>query len=137
MFNKLTHVAGMPAHESPFTVLGDDWSNFTPLNDCILVRRLPDTPGAGNIIVAKDKVEARRAHCKAEVLKVNRGHREPKRGTLIPCPFHVGDIVYIERLSGHDFMANYGTEPVVVMSESQVLGICESSLDRPAQGAPA
>lgn len=91
-----------------------------PLNEHVLIRRLPDnerTPG-GIIIpdVAREKQE------RGEVLAVGEG-RVAMDGTRIPASCKPGDVVLFRKHEGHEIKVQ--AEDLLILNEGAVLGVVD------------
>jgi chaperonin GroES len=104
--------------------------NFRPLHDRVLVRRLEQeerTPG-GVIIpdTAKEKP------MEGEVVAVGPGARDEK-GTLRPLDVKAGDRVLFGKWSGTEI--KIGGEELLVMKESDIMGVIEGEARRKTKAA--
>src|ERR1043166_8217157 len=101
--------------------------NFRPLHDRVLVRRIEaDEKTAGGIIIpdtAKEKPS------QGEVIAIGPGGRD-ESGKLIPIDIKAGDRVLFGKWSGTEVKID--GEDLLIMKESDVLGILEGSKLRKA-----
>lgn len=101
---------------------------FRPLHDRVVVRRIEaDEKTAGGIIIpdtAKEKPQ------EGEVVAVGPGARNEK-GELLALDVKAGDRVLFGKWSGTE--VRIGGEDLLIMKESDILGIIESA--EPAQRA--
>ncbi len=100
---------------------------FRPLHDRVLVRRIEaDEKTAGGIIIpdtAKEKPQ------QGEVIAVGSGVRDEK-GELVALDVKVGDVVLFGKWSGTEIKLE--GEDLLIMKESDILGILESAAERKA-----
>lgn len=95
---------------------------FVPLQDRILVRRIDvDEKTAGGIIIPDT---AKEKPMKGEVIAVGPGARTEK-GEILPMEIKVGDHIVFGKWSGTEVKID--GEDLVIMKESDVLGILEES----------
>jgi chaperonin GroES len=104
--------------------------NFRPLHDRVLVRRVEaEQKTAGGIIIpdtAKEKPQ------EGEVLAVGSGTRD-ETGKLNPLDVQVGDRILFGKWSGTEVRLN--GEDLLIMKESDILGIVEASASETRQAA--
>ena len=95
--------------------------NFRPLHDRVLVRRVEaEEKTAGGIIIpdtAKEKPQ------EGEVISVGSGARA-EDGTVTPLDVKAGDRILFGKWSGTE--VRLGGEDLLIMKESDILGIVES-----------
>ena len=95
---------------------------FRPLQDRVLIRRVEaEAKTAGGIIIpdtAKEKPQ------QGKVVAVGPGGRD-ENGKLIPIDLKVGDQVLFGKWSGTEVKID--GEDLIIMKESDVLGIVDSS----------
>ncbi|WP_316978477.1 co-chaperone GroES [Shumkonia mesophila] len=95
---------------------------FVPLQDRILVRRIDvDEKTAGGIIIPDT---AKEKPMKGEVIAVGPGARTEK-GEILPMEIKAGDHIVFGKWSGTEVKID--GEDLVIMKESDVLGILEES----------
>ena len=96
--------------------------NFRPLHDRVVVRRLEeDEKSTGGIIIpdtAKEKPS------QGEVLAVGPGARD-ENGKVTPLDVKTGDRILFGKWSGSEVKID--DEDLVIMKESDILGIIESA----------
>jgi chaperonin GroES len=114
--------------------------SFRPLHDRVLVRRIEsDTRTAGGIIIpdtAKEKPQ------EGVVVSAGPGARD-EAGKLVPLDVKAGDHILFGKWSGTEVKLN--GEELIIMKESDILGLIEKSADapkavkaaKPAKPAPA
>jgi chaperonin GroES len=109
----------------PFDIDGlskEEFMNFRPLHDRVLVRRIEaDEKTAGGIIIpdtAKEKPS------QGEVIAVGPGGRD-EAGKLIPIDIKAGDRVLFGKWSGTEVKID--GEDLLIMKESDILGIVEDA----------
>ena len=95
---------------------------FRPLHDRVVVRRVEqEERTAGGIIIpdtAKEKPQ------EGEVIAVGPGARN-ERGEIVPLDVKAGDRVLFGKWSGTEVVV--GGEEVLIMKESDILGIIEGT----------
>ena len=100
---------------------------FRPLHDRVVVRRIEETSrSAGGIIIpdtAKEKPQ------QGEVIAVGPGARD-EGGKLVPLEVVAGDRVLFGKWSGTE--VKIGGEDVLIMKESDILGVLESGAAKKA-----
>ena len=100
---------------------------FRPLHDRVVVRRIEETSrSAGGIIIpdtAKEKPQ------QGEVIAVGPGARY-ESGKLVPLEVAAGDRVLFGKWSGTE--VKIGGEDVLIMKESDILGVLESGAAKKA-----
>ena len=100
---------------------------FRPLHDRVVVRRIEETSrSAGGIIIpdtAKEKPQ------QGEVIAVGPGARD-ESGKLVPLEVAAGDRVLFGKWSGTE--VKIGGEDVLIMKESDILGVLESGAAKKA-----
>ncbi len=93
---------------------------FRPLHDRVVVRRVEsEEKTTGGIIIpdtAKEKPQ------EGEIIAVGPGARD-ESGKLIPLDVKVGDRILFGKWSGTE--VKIGTEDLLIMKESDVMGILE------------
>jgi chaperonin GroES len=98
---------------------------FRPLHDRVVVRRLDaEEKTAGGIIIpdtAKEKPQ------QGEVIAVGPGARD-ESGKIQPLDVKVGDRVLFGKWSGTE--VRIGGEDLLIMKESDIMGILEDSVAR-------
>jgi chaperonin GroES len=98
---------------------------FRPLHDRVVVRRLEqEEKTAGGIIIpdtAKEKPQ------EGEVVAVGPGARD-EHGTLQPLDLKAGDRVLFGKWSGTEVKID--GEELMIMKESDVMGVIEGSLSK-------
>ena len=97
-------------------------SNFRPLHDRVVVRRLEsEEKTKGGIIIpdtAKEKPQ------EGEVIAVGSGARD-EAGKLVPLDVKAGDRVLFGKWSGTEVKLN--GEDLLIMKESDVMGVIEDA----------
>lgn len=94
---------------------------FRPLHDRVLVRRIEeDTKTSGGIIIPDT---AKEKPMQGEILAVGPGSRD-ETGKLVPLDVQVGNRVLFGKWSGTE--VKIGGEDLLIMKESDILGILES-----------
>lgn len=100
-------------------------TNFRPLHDRILARRLEsEEKTAGGIIIPDT---AKEKPIQAEVLAVGPGARDDA-GRLIAMDVKVGDVVMFTKWGGTEVKID--GEELLVLKESDVIGIVEKSASK-------
>jgi chaperonin GroES len=96
--------------------------NFRPLHDRVVVRRLEeDERTAGGIIIPET---AKEKPMQGEVLAAGSGARNDK-GEITPLDVKKGDRILFGKWSGSEVKID--EEELVIMKESDILGIIESA----------
>jgi chaperonin GroES len=108
-----------------FEILWRTEMKFRPLHDRVVVRRLDaEEKTAGGIIIpdtAKEKPQ------QGEVIAVGPGARD-ESGKIQPLDVKVGDRVLFGKWSGTE--VRIGGEDLLIMKESDIMGILEDSVAR-------
>lgn len=100
---------------------------FRPLHDRVLVRRLDsDEKTAGGIIIPDT---AQEKPMEGEVVAVGTGHINDN-GDVRPLDVKAGDHVLFNKWSGTE--VNIGGEDLLVMKESDIMGIIEAGKKKKA-----
>jgi chaperonin GroES len=98
--------------------------NFRPLHDRVLVRRVEaEEKTAGGIIIpdtAKEKPQ------EGEIVAVGSGARN-EQGDITPLEVKAGDRILFGKWSGTE--VRVGGEDLLIMKESDILGIVEGSAE--------
>jgi chaperonin GroES len=106
--------------------------NFRPLGDRVLVRRIEaEEKSAGGIIIpdtAKEKPQ------EGEVIAVGPGARD-EDGDYIRMDVKQGDRILFGKWSGTE--VKLGGEDLIIMKESDILGVLDSSVAHQSAGAGA
>ncbi|TIU44189.1 MAG: co-chaperone GroES [Mesorhizobium sp.] len=93
-------------------------SNFRPLHDRVVVRRVEsESKSAGGIIIpdtAKEKPQ------EGEIIAVGSGARD-ESGKLVPLDVKAGDRILFGKWSGTEVKLN--GEDLLIMKESDIMGI--------------
>ncbi|MER9426614.1 co-chaperone GroES [Mesorhizobium sp. M0317] len=93
-------------------------SNFRPLHDRVVVRRVEsESKTAGGIIIpdtAKEKPQ------EGEIIAVGSGARD-EAGKLVPLDVKAGDRILFGKWSGTEVKLN--GEDLLIMKESEIMGI--------------
>ncbi|MER8652524.1 co-chaperone GroES [Mesorhizobium sp. M1121] len=93
-------------------------SNFRPLHDRVVVRRVEsESKTAGGIIIpdtAKEKPQ------EGEIIAVGSGARD-EAGKLVPLDVKAGDCILFGKWSGTEVKLN--GEDLLIMKESDIMGI--------------
>jgi len=101
---------------------------FRPLHDRVVVRRIDaESKTPGGIIIpdtAKEKPQ------EGEITAVGPGGRD-EAGKLIPIDLRVGDKVLFGKWSGTEVKLD-GVE-LLIMKESDIMGVLDSSLETPVK----
>jgi len=101
---------------------------FRPLHDRVVVRRIDaESKTPGGIIIpdtAKEKPQT------GEITAVGPGGRD-EAGKLIPIDLRVGDKVLFGKWSGTEVKLD-GVE-LLIMNESDIMGVLDSSSETPAK----
>jgi chaperonin GroES len=104
--------------------------NFRPLHDRVLVRRVEaEEKTAGGIIIpdtAKEKPQ------EGEVIAVGSGARN-ESGDVTPLEVQAGDRILFGKWSGTEVRVN--GEDLLIMKESDILGIVEGASQQTRQAA--
>ena len=104
---------------------------FRPLHDRVLVRRTEeDERSAGGIIIPDS---AKEKPSQGEVVAAGLGARD-ESGRLVPLDVKVGDRVLFGKWSGTE--VKVGGEELLIMKESDVLGIIDGSRKPAPKSAP-
>ena len=97
---------------------------FRPLHDRVLLRRLEsDAKTSGGIIILDT---AKEKPAQGEVVAVGTGVRD-EHGKLQPLAVKEGDIVLFSKWSGTE--VNIDLEELLVVKESDIMGIIEGKMD--------
>jgi chaperonin GroES len=101
---------------------------FRPLHDRVLIRRVEqEEKTAGGIIIpdtAKEKPQ------EGEVMAVGAGSRD-ESGKLVPLDVKAGDRILFGKWSGTEVKID--GEELLIMKESDILGIVEGGAKKPAK----
>ncbi|MEN0041478.1 MAG: co-chaperone GroES [Pseudomonadota bacterium] len=93
-------------------------SNFRPLHDRVVVRRVEaDTKTAGGIIIPDS---AQEKPAEGEIVSVGSGARD-EAGKLVPLDVKAGDRVLFGKWSGTE--VKIGGEDLLIMKESDIMGV--------------
>ena len=93
-------------------------SNFRPLHDRVVVRRVEaDTKTAGGIIIPDS---AQEKPAEGEIVSVGSGARD-EAGKLVELDVKAGDRVLFGKWSGTE--VKIGGEDLLIMKESDIMGI--------------
>ena len=95
---------------------------FRPLHDRLLVRRIEEDEKTSGGIIIPDT--AKEKPMQGDVLAAGPGARNDK-GELVPLDVKVGDRILFGKWSGSEVKID--GEDLVIMKESDVLGIVESA----------
>jgi chaperonin GroES len=103
---------------------------FRPLHDRVLIRRVEEeTHSAGGIIIPDT---AKEKPMEGEILAVGPGSLDEK-GERIPLDVKVGDLVLFGKWSGTE--TKIDGEELVIMKESDIIGIIEATGSKSARKA--
>jgi chaperonin GroES len=103
---------------------------FRPLHDRVLIRRVEEeTHSAGGIIIPDTSKEK---PMEGEILAVGPGSLDEK-GERIPLDVKVGDLVLFGKWSGTE--TKIDGEELVIMKESDIIGIIEATGSKSARKA--
>ncbi|MGE0668944.1 MAG: co-chaperone GroES [Sphingomonadales bacterium] len=95
-------------------------SNFKPLHDRVLVKRLPSEEKTAGGIIIPDSVQEKPQQ--GEVVAAGSGARRPD-GNIDPLGVKVGDRILFGKYAGTEVKMQ-GTE-YIIMKESDILGVLE------------
>jgi chaperonin GroES len=105
-------------------------SNFRPLHDRVVLRRLTaEEKTAGGIIIPGT---AQEKPTEAEVVAVGPGARN-EQGQIVPLEVKAGDTVLFGKWSGTE--VKIGGEELLIVKESDILGIVDGSAAKPSRKA--
>ena len=103
---------------------------FRPLHDRVLIRRVEEeTHSAGGIIIPDT---AKEKPMEGEILAVGPGSLDEK-GERIPLDVKVGELVLFGKWSGTE--TKIDGEELVIMKESDIIGIIEATGSKSARKA--
>lgn len=98
---------------------------FRPLHDRVLVRRLEQSEKTAGGIIIPDTAKEKPAE--GEIVAVGSGVRD-EHGKLVALDVKAGDIVLFSKWAGTE--VNIDGEELLVMKESDVMGILEKSASK-------
>ena len=96
-------------------------SNFTPLHDRILVRRIEDNETMRGSIIIPDS--AKEKNQEGEVISVGNG-KSNDEGKVFPLDVKAGDRILFGKWGGTEIKID--NEDFLIMKEDEVLGILKS-----------